>query len=50
MKGVSREIKSARGLYWLYEKAQDRAIGGTHKQIDGFRFRQGRGGWALRGL
>ncbi len=52
MKGVSREIKSARGLYSLYERCQnqDYLIGGTHKQIDRFRFGQGRDGWALRGL
>lgn len=40
MKGVSREIKSARGLYSLYEvKIRNHAIGDTHKQIDGLRFR-----------
>ena len=40
MKGVSREIKSARGLYSLYEvEIRTHTIGGTHKQIDGFRFR-----------
>jgi hypothetical protein len=42
MKGVSREIKSARGLYSLYERRrgnQDPCYRWTHKQIDGFRFR-----------
>ena len=53
MKGVSSEIKSARGLCsWCVRHGdQDSMLSrGTHKQIDGLRFGRGRDRQALRGL